>query len=358
MRRTLAALQGRIQFRSVATAMATAACAALSACDPCSGVLGCSPVGGNPYLAISGQIVDPVTGVGVDGVQVRVVRRAGVVVAEPGLSTVTANGGQWRAEFTPQSVGYLDADIAITTPAGLSYTATGVRLRTSLRGRDANVLDRWVDRLWFPNFGELYIRGSQNTRIAGAPVDFHRTGGVPLLGAGVMGDVVRTGTDFAGRVALFSIDDGDVYTSSLGPVIGNLIVRRSATDTIAFKDVSIYSSYVYRGSFSILSLGIGPSLAYDIFFLSRTTGLPVSGVAVSFTRTSGIALASSRYDAVSDTNGRFRFSLQALDTGAVQGRLIYRPPLAPAETLQIALPTFDADTARFLRVINVSTGAP
>ncbi len=338
-----------------------ATCAALMlgglwACDPCSGVIGCSRSGDNPYLAVDGQVVDPVSGVGMDGVRVEIVRRSGIDVDPNTVSTVTANGGHWRAEFTPTANGFIDADVAITTPAGLSYTVTGIRLTTTVNGGDANVLDRWVNRLYFDNAGEIYVRGSPDTRVVGAAIEFHRTGGADLVGSGATGGVVRSATDFAGRVPLFSIDDGDVYTNSLGSIIGDLIVRRSATDSSVIKNLSFSSSYVYRAPTAIIRLGVGPSLAYDAMFVDRATGFPVEGVPVSFERTSGIDLAVSTFNAVSNASGRFRFSLQALSVGVVHGRLIYRAPLAAApETLLVALPTFDSDSVRFYGKIGVAS---
>lgn len=334
-------------------------CTLASACDPCSGVSACARPNDRPYLAMDGQIVDPVSGVGIDGVRVDVVRRAGVDVAQNAMSTVTAAGGHWRAEFEATSSGFVDVDVTITTPAGFSYTATGVRVTTSATGGEATVLDRWVNRLYFPNAGELYVRGTHETRVAGAGVEFRRTSGVELVESGVTVGVIRSATDFAGRVPLFSIDDDDVYTNSLGSVTGDVIVRRSATDSSVIRNVRIGSSYVYRAPTGIIRLGIGPSLAYYAKFVSRATGIRVGGVAVSFERVSGVALAVPVFSTVADTTGRFDFDLNALAVGAVQGRLIYRAPQATvAETLLVTLPTFDSDSILFYGAIGVGPPKP
>ena len=76
------------------------------ACDPCSGIAQCGAAEGSPYLAIDGQIVDAASGDGVEGVRVTVVRRGGITVARDSVSTVTANGGHWRVQFSPATAGW------------------------------------------------------------------------------------------------------------------------------------------------------------------------------------------------------------------------------------------------------------
>ncbi|CAN5903049.1 hypothetical protein BH11GEM2_BH11GEM2_20380 [soil metagenome] len=350
----------RVRTRiSIALICGLIVCAGLSACDPCSGVLGCSKPSDTLYLAADGQIVDPVSGVGGDGVRVQVVRRGGIPVTPETLTTVTANGGHWRVAFTPAESGFVDVDVSVTTSGGVSYTATAIRLTTSARGGDANLLDRWVAKLYFPNAGELFLRGTRDTRLAGAAVEFHRTGGIELVGSGAPGGVVRSATDFAGRVPLFTIDDGDVYTSRLGFVIGDLIVKQSATDSSVIRNLRVGSSYLYRGPTGIIRLAVGPSLAYEASFINRATGSPVAGVAVSFERLSGIELAARVFNTASDKDGKFAFPLQPLSSGVVQGRLIYRAPLAAApESLLVTLPTFDSDDVRFYGAIRVGAPAP
>ena len=242
----------------VALACGALLCGGLLACDPCSGVLGCVKPSDRLYLAADGQIVDPVSGVGADGVRIQIVRSGGIQVTPDTQSTVTANGGHWRAVFTPADSGFVDVDVSVTTPGGVSYTATAVRLTTSARGGEATLLDRWVDKLYFPTAGELYVKGTKDTRIAGAAVEFRRTGGIDLIRAGARGGVVWSATDFAGRVPLFSIDDDDVYANRLGFVIGDLIVRQSAADSSVVRGVSVGSSYVYRAPTGIIRLAVGP----------------------------------------------------------------------------------------------------
>lgn len=331
----------------------------LSGCDPCSGVLGCSASNDSPYLAADGQIVDAGTGVGVDGIRVDVIRRSGVVVAQDSLSVVTANGGHWRVEFTTQSSGSLEADAVVSAPGGVPYRVRGVQLATSRRGGEGNLIPRWVERPYFGNAAELFVRGTPDQRLAQVVVEFRRTGGLELKGVSVNNGLVRTSTDFAGRAPLFSAEGNSVYTDGLGAVVGDLIVRRSATDSSVVKGLSVSSTHLYHAPTGIIRLGVGPSLAYQGEFYSRATGKRLPGVEVLFERLDGVGTAGTTFSTTTDVNGRFSFPLRPLASGVVRGRLIFRAPIpSTPETLLVKLPTFDSDEGRFYGVIGAGAYLP
>ena len=328
-------------------------------CDPCSGVAQCSTAGNSPYLAVDGQIVQAATGFGVDGVSVSIVRRGGISVTVDSLSTVTANGGHWRVEFSTASAGTLEADAIVSTPEGLSYTVHGLHFGSSPRVGDANLVDRWVSDLYFPNLGEFYARGSDDQRVAGARVEFRRTGGIALLGAGAQNGVFTGTTDFAGRVPLFTLNGAGVFTNTVGDVVGDLIIHRSPTDSSVVPGLHVASTYEYRRAPTILRFGVGPSLNYQGEVYARATGVRIAGVQVDFQRTGGLALTVSAFTTVSDKNGRFDFPTFPLASGAVDARLVFRAPIpSTPETLFVSLPTFDADGARFFRVIGLGAYLP
>ena len=328
-------------------------------CDPCSGIAQCGAAVSSPYLAIDGQIVEAASGDGVDGVRVDVVRRGGVAVAEDSLSTVTTNGGHWRVQFSPATAGAIDADANVSTPQGLSYTVRGLHFTSSDRSGDANLVDRWVSDLYFPNLGEFYARGTDDQRLAGVRIEFRRTGGIGLGGAGAKDGVITGTTDFAGRVPLFSVNGAGVFTNAVGEVVGDLIVHRSPVDSSILHGLHVASSYVYRRAPAILRFGVGPSLAYQAEVHSRATDERIAGVQVDFQRTGGVPVTVPAFTVVSDKSGRFGFPTFPLASGAVDGRLIFRAPIpSTPETLFVSLPTFDEDGGRFFRVIGLGAYLP
>ena len=340
----------RAASRNALGALVLAASLTLAGCDPCSGVARCS---GGPYLAIDGQIVDALSGRGVDGIRVDVVRRAGIDVDSDSLSVTTSRGGHWRVEFSTRSYGSITADVVVTGPAS-GYRVVGREITTNARVGEATVFERWVEKPTFAIAGELYLHGSADERVGGVAVEFVRTGGLELAGTSVVDGVVRTGTDGGGRVELFSPHGADVHTSTLGVVIGDLVVHRLPTEVSVIKDLALRSTYVYEGPTGILRRGVGPSLDYQGRFLNRATGAVVGGVVSRFERTGGIAIEAPVVS-TSAPSGYFNFFIRPLATGSLQGRLIYRAPTAAVpETLMVSLPTFDEDGGRFYGDIRVT----
>ena len=327
-------------------------------CDPCSGIAQCAAEG-NPYLAVDGQIVEAVSGDGVDGVRVTLVRRGGISVMQDSVSTVTADGGHWRVRFSTVTAGALDAEAIVATPEGVTYTVRGLHFSSSNRGGEANLVERWVSNLYFPNLGEIYTRGTADDRVAGARIEFRRTGGVPLMGPGVKDGVYTSTTDFAGRVRLFTVNGAGVFTNALGDVIGDLIIHLSATDSSIVRGLHVAASHVFRPTPSILRLGAGASLDFPFELYNRVNGARFAGVQVDFQRTGGVALTVPAFTMVSSTSGRIAFTSVPLAEGAVEGRLIFRAP-SPArpETLFVSLPLVDENGVDVFRGIGLGAYLP
>jgi hypothetical protein len=226
-----------------------------SACDPCSGVASCAS---GAYLAATGQIVDPDSRTGMDGVRITAIRVGGLEAAQDTVSTVTSNGGFWRIEFKPAGVGTLNADFIVKPPEAEGYRLHDVPLATREHGGDANLNERWVTDLYFNHLLELYRRGTADDRIQGARVEFIRTGGVELFGPGVSTGVFRDTTDFGGRMPIFpSRGPNAVYPVEDGPVVGDLSITTPDLGTTVLRGLSLTSSHVYREPSAIERYDIG-----------------------------------------------------------------------------------------------------
>lgn len=227
----------------------------LAACDPCAGVVSCAS---NAYLSATGQLVDPNTRLGVDGVRVMAVRVGGIGVARDSLSTVTSDGGFWRLEFEPQAAGSLDVDFIVTPPSDSAFRLHSVHLTTREHRGDANLNERWVTRLYFNHWLEIYRRGTADDRIQGASIEFVRTGGVELTGPGVASGVFRDVTDFGGRAPLFpSTGANAVYALEDGPVIGDLSITTPDLGTTVLRGLTLSSSHLYLEPAAIERFDIG-----------------------------------------------------------------------------------------------------
>lgn len=226
---------------------------ALTACDPCSGVISCSSP---PFIAIDGQMVETTFGQGVDGVRIDVIRRSGVALESDSTSTVTASGGLWRVVLVPATAGDISADVVVTTNAGVTYRVGALTFRTLTRRGEANVLERWVVDPYFPDVAELFTEGTTDERVQGATVEFRRTGGLEFHGPLVANGVVTATTDAAGRIPLVSRSNGGVFTSGLGTTVGDLVVRRTPSDSAVVRGLQIRSTFLYHEFPGIVRLAI------------------------------------------------------------------------------------------------------
>jgi hypothetical protein len=214
------------------------------ACDPCSGIIGCA---NGHYLAASGQIVDAVTGSGIDGVRIDIIRTSGLTVAVDSVSTTTSNGGFWHAELSPSESGTILADVKVSPPGRTPYRLHGVKLDTHEHGGDANLNERWVPFLYFDFVGEFFYNGTADTRAEGAVVEFRRTSGVGLTGPGQVDGVYRAPANAAGRVHFFpTTGDSAVYAVEDGTLTGDIVIHVSATDSTVISGAGLWPGHTFR----------------------------------------------------------------------------------------------------------------
>jgi hypothetical protein len=231
---------------------------AVGACDPCTGVARCG--GGTSYLAATGRIVDRVTGAGIDGVRLDVVRTSGIGVDEDSLAAVTANGGFWRVEFAPREGGALIVDVQVAPPGLPAYRVRGVPLHTRANGGDANLNATWVTRPYFNYAGELFLRGTVDQRIENRPVEFRITGGVRTIGTGARDSIYRAATDVGGRIELFpKREEGGLLPLGAEELIGDLTVfLEPPLGPYVIRGIRLSPSYVYFDAGRIARYAVGP----------------------------------------------------------------------------------------------------
>jgi hypothetical protein len=225
-------------------------------CDPCSGIARCDR---SAYLAIDGQIVDPVFGHGIDGVPIDVIYAGGVAVDVDSVSTVTSDGGHWRIELAPHDSGTVLVVVAVSPPGAARYRVP-VTVQTRARGGDATLLDKWVPEPYFAYAGELYLNGTVDDRVNDALVEFRRTGGVQLRGVGIETGVYTTRTDVAGRFTMFPSEESAVLPVTFGDVIGELRVDLGAPYGVSFvRNVVLSPTPVYHKlQRTIYRVAVGP----------------------------------------------------------------------------------------------------
>lgn len=230
----------------------------LAACDPCSGIASCSA--GGQYLAVSGQIVDRLSGQGVDGARIDVVRVGGVGVARDSIAVTTSGGGFWRVEFAPSEAGLLDADVKVDAPGGVPYRVRRLRFMTRQYRGDANLNQTWVTAPYFNYAGELFLRGTTDDRVQSRPITFRLTGGVRTRGSGVQDSVFRASTDGGGRVELFPKSEaGGVVPLGADSLVGDLTVFFAAPlDSGVVRGLRLAPSYVYFDQVKIYRVAVGP----------------------------------------------------------------------------------------------------
>lgn len=230
-----------------------------SACDPCSGVIGCA---NGRYLSAAGQIVDPVTGDGLDGVRIDVVRTGGIEVDVDSIAVTTAGGGFWRAELSARAPGTVVADMRVSAPGWAPYRLKSVSLATHEHRGDANLNQRWIPFLYFDYVGEFYLSGTADTRPEGIMVEFRRTSGAVLTGPGQDRGTYRAPTNIAGRIHLYpTTGDSAVFALDDAPLTGDLIVHLSATDSTFWPGVQLTPKNTFRDRRDfppVIRIAVGP----------------------------------------------------------------------------------------------------
>jgi len=250
----------------------------LAACDPCFGVGSCVV---EPRLAIEGTLVEHVTGQPSPGVRVDVIRTGGVELANDSMFAMSGADGHWRAGTSARDTGDVIVDINVRLQNVATYRVRGVHLTVTDRRGQGVVLPTWVVDPYFAFAAELFYRATQDTRVEGTVVEFHRTGGIDYnLGSG--GQVFIGTTDAGGRIALFDVL---AHARSLGDLIGDLVVRLPAplaADTI--RGLHLGATQLQHAETQIIRLGVGPSAATMSESALRDAARPWIGADVSIHR--------------------------------------------------------------------------
>ena len=226
----------------------------VAGCDPCFGVSSCSAT---PRVAIEGTVVEHFTGQPSPGVRIDVIRSGGVALARDSSSTLTGADGHWQMKLDASEAGDVVLDINVHLAGVADYRVRGLHVSATDRNGEGLVLPTWVVNPYFAFAAELFYRATQDTRVEGATVEFHRTSGIDFaLGNGAS---FFTGTtDAAGRLLLFGVF---AHSASLGDVIGDLVVHLPppfAPDTV--HGLHLGATQLLHAETPISRLGVGPSL--------------------------------------------------------------------------------------------------
>lgn len=230
------------------------------------------------------------------------------------------------------------------------YRLAGLRLPVKVVDRVAT-LDR-VMRIGssFDYALELHYRGSW-APVAGADVEFRRTGGVATDGAPVTG---RTTAD--GRVRLSPRPTKE----EPGVLVGDVTVRAPG----------LRRPYVVRGvqlaSFDsdelrfggVYGVGHAAQVAGNVFF--RGDRSAIAGAEVEFVRTGGLELSSPAARARTGSDGWFGLAVATDTVGEVAGDLVVRRPgsQAPVTFRGVRFRATDDDSVRFAGDFGVGAWLP
>jgi hypothetical protein len=291
---------------------------------------------------VQGQVVENSTGRPVPGTVLALV----VVAPDATRDSVTTTAGSRgdfqlgapategsHAELLVQPPGYAPYRVAALDCAPTSLRGGGCPLGTIVANPRISVL---AELHYRPDFvrlaGDLHGRFERTS--GSGLVDDH---GTPITSFPAISD------DF-GR---FLMPPPGVYSVGLEPLVGDVTFELQGAFqglTTVLHGVELTPSWRFRDPTPVATFLVGPSLTYYLLFFDSTTGGPVDGVEVSFTRTGGIDTSPATFSATS-LNGRVTLALAPLAAGAVTGDLVLKAPQAAvADTVRgITLPVFDAD---------------
>lgn len=219
----------------------------LASCDPCTGTVSCRVP---THFAINGQIVGAVDGRGIDGIRIDAIHVSGVRANSDSLSARTSSGGFFRFDVGASQAGSATFHLVVHTPRLDQPYRVPVSVTTHNTAGDADVLDRWVADPYFPNYLELYRRGTSDDRIASTKVTFTRTSGAQLSVP-----VFSTTTDIAGRAVFFQFL---VFPRTYEPVTGNLRIEFAPPLSPETQQITIMPTHLYRPTPGIVRLAAGP----------------------------------------------------------------------------------------------------
>lgn len=267
----------------------------LSGCDPCSGALMCST---QPTIALSGQIVEPVSGAPVRG----------AVVTVQDVQAVTESNGRWELVLLA-AAGVTQLDVTVKAPQLAPYTVRGVPVHPQTRRGEVQELGRWNSRPTARYQATLQRNGAP---VAGAAVSFTSQSGVAATMIGG-----PSSTNSGGIFTMFLAGAGEV-----GNAIGTLTVshpsfsRPTQLQGFAIPVTSLWDLPAPTGPFPV-----GGRLDFGGIVHFRGTGSGASGARLTFTRTGGLELQNPVLLTQANETGFFALPMRAETYGTVIGDL-------------------------------------
>lgn len=227
----------------------------LTACDPCSGIVGCERAG---VLNLEGSIAHTVSDVPMEGVSLILRPLPGDMAGFDSLVAVSDARGYFRFFGSLRRDAPIEVTITVAPPAHPSYEVPPLAVEPVRRRGDAVVLPRWVVDPYVAEVGELVDLRTLRP-IGGAVVEFHWISGPPPAGGAWDGTVLRMRTESSGRFPL--LRDGPV--AGLGEIGGRLVVRIGAR-TFTFEGVRLRNTHVAYAPISIYRIGVDTSQASTV----------------------------------------------------------------------------------------------
>ena len=325
----------------------------MTACDPCSGIIGCTD---SSTLAVLGRIVEDGTGTAARGVAIDFIRNGGTPLERDSVRVYTDHEGLFRLSVPAAAPGEVEGDLIVTPATGAPYRVRNQRFRIATRNGDARVLPTWSTMPRLPDLGMLFRRGFPPITIGDAAIEFRQTGGPPAIG--LTNGLFETVTGSNGWFLLFG---NQVRPTNNDDVIGDLVARLPppAGDLIT-RDVHVAPTPVFRPAATVRAIGIGPNIEYHFATFDRGHfDRPVAGVRVEFQRTGGITVSQESWSAVTGAAGRVIFPGYADSFGTLLGRLRIIPP-EPWKSYErdVVLEAYDVDGPRLFDTLGVGPGLP
>ncbi len=293
-----------------------------------------------PSLRYVGEVFERVTNRRLAGVQVSFERTGGGATSPARVTAVTDAAGRFPIVLdAPDGFADVIGDFTFRVP-GLAepYVSRGVRLPV-FDTDEVRLLQTFGVGPSLLYVGEVYNRGSQR-RVAGARVEFRRTGGIA-----VESDVISSVSDANGRFPLVTRP-----LAESGELIGQLTISAPGLAPVTYADLRL--RVAADDSVRLLrTFGIGEHLLYaGVLFVRGTGRAPAAGVEVEFRRTGGIPVEPDTFIVRSNEFGAFPLAPSTDQAGVVIGDLLIRPQLPLRSEIRrgVRLQTFDVDELRRL----------
>ena len=311
-------------------------------CDPCSGVVGC---GTTPRFSLSGRIVDYPNGRGMAGVSIA------ITLAGRDTTVETDREGFWKASLDASGAASeaTVARIRVRSPSAREpYLVEGVPVTATTRRGDGVDVGRWLDIPQLRFIGEF--RPQAGINLQGASVRIDRVDGERGQVEGLVAPIGE-GNRFYVEAPAEGLGPMRVRLRVTGPALARAFVQDSVWIRASYRDVPP----VLQGSYFV-----GNALPYVARIDRRGARTAWSGVAVTFRRTGGIAVANGTVRSVSNADGVVSLRLEPLEQGVVIGDLEIQPPapFAPEIVRNIRMATVDDDVLRTLGAIPAGPWVP